>query len=358
MSQYVYQTSCPDPYDCDLHVYYNAQIVNSDSTPKIASYNDIRYDPLIDTPNDYHLIVVRAEIDSSGIPLYIHQDNGLASSDLAYTSAYRVYLEGDGHHASAYVKYVSESNSDPNQSNRYVFSIQHFIMLVNTALNEAFVALDAVASLPTALPPYITYNQDTTLFSLVCDKLYVGAIGVFMNSKLWSMFGNFEYKFYSANDANGKDYEIIVRNRYNNSSTTQLGSPYTDAPCYVMTGEYVVDNIKDLDKLILTTGTIPVAKEFVPALSLSGQPNGLDTSMQIITDFLTNEDSGTSMGHPLYLYLPTVYRLIDLVGTTPVSNININVMWQSKDGTIRPVIMNPYSSMCVKLMFQKKYPFA
>jgi hypothetical protein len=339
--------------DDDEHIYYNIRIVNSTNTPVNAVYNEYRTEPLIDTPGEYHLAVIRAEIDSAGIPLYIHRDNGLAAANPSYTSNYRVYMEYGGDSASAYVKYVSENANDANQSNRYVYSINHFLKMVNAAFLEAFNALDVLAALPSTLPPYIIYNADTSLFTFVAHTAYENAIGVFMNTELWSMFGNFEYQFHSNSSAVGKDYQIVIRNRFNNIGTTALSAPYVNAAAYLMNGEFVVNNCSDLDRLVLVSSTLPISKEFVPSLSDAGAPTGLDSSLHIITDFLTSSEQTVNRASS-YAYVPTIYRYIDCVGSSPITNINIAVYWMSKRGILYPVVLNGHSFITMKLMFQKK----
>jgi hypothetical protein len=316
-------------------------------------YHEDKITPLLENPSDYHLIVARASVDSACIPLFIFKDNGLLHSDPSYVSQYRLCLSYQANNAPVYIKFKSES-LDVNASNRHVYSINHFIKLLNTALSEAFTDLTNLGALPSLLTPYFIYDIDTSLFSLVVEKTYENAIHLYMNSRLFSIFSNFEHVKCNIGDANAKEYEIVIRNRYNNNTTTNLPSPLVNQPAFIMTGEYINDTIKDMNKLILTTSGIPVSEENMPKLNSDGSVSSINTTMAIITDFVTNEDEKSSLGRHVYVYNPSIYRKIDLTGSRPLHTIDIQMYWQSRDGSIHRVMIPPYSKMSVKLLFSTK----
>jgi hypothetical protein len=83
-------------------------------------------------------------------------------------------------------------------------------------------------------------------------------------------------------------------------------------------------------------------------LSASGNNSNI---AQVITDLA----SGDLCYKPSLLYEPTAqFRLIDMVGNTPLTNINIQVFWKSKLGNFVPFRLATGNSCSMKLLFTKK----
>lgn len=347
------------------HIYVNATIANPSLVPIFAVYNDNRTQPILGRPGDYYMAVIRAEIDTGVLPMMWFRDNRLATTDPLYTSDYRVTITFGPYEAFRYVKWEAESVRDQSDLERPILSAQHFLRLVNAAFLGAFNAVVAAAAvdavvLPSAVAPYLQLEDDRTV-SFVVPKLYnndlSGApwdIDVHFNTALFQKFDAW-LAFNNGPQTNGKDYLMRVVNLFNNSGTTAYDAPVVNEACFVMRSAYASGKLKDLDKIILTTATVPVAREFVPVLDRgTGQALGSDASSAIITDFAANEDAVAGAGRPTFVYNASVYRFIDLVGTYPMNNVTISVYTQDRYGIVRPLYVPPLACMSIKILFQKK----
>ena len=68
-----------------------------------------------------------------------------------------------------------------------------------------------------------------------------------------------------------------------------------------------------------------------------------------INDFIVN----TSQGMPeLVIYEPSILRFYQLYQTSPLVSINIFLTYADKQGDIYPILISPFNSIGLKLMFR------
>ena len=73
-----------------------------------------------------------------------------------------------------------------------------------------------------------------------------------------------------------------------------------------------------------------------------------------MTDFQIDADDLVQTSNQL-VYLPTAeYRLIDLLGDTPINAIDINIYWTDQFGTYHQLILARNTQCSVKLLFRNK----
>jgi len=348
MSKIFYKPS--DTTYTDTHTYYNATIVNSTNVPTVANYSDNRDEELLTDPEHWHLSIERADIDALYIPIF-HFIPG----------AYKVFISYGVVSSTQDLVYVSESTLTPLDSLKPVYSINHFLKMVNDALALAFNAVSSVIPLAfrPAYPPGFVYDPNTKLFALVAETTYdtevpPSGIAIFigLNTRLFNMLsGGWDAKYYGPGSP-ALDYNFRVYNQKNNIIT--ISDPAGVIPtkfAYEMKAEYVSSNLKDAIKLVLTT-TMPIAREYIPALE-GGIATGGNSTQAILTDFSIGSQPD-DVGRPGYLYIAQYPRNIDLVGNIPVRNITIAVYWQDRAGVLYPVYVPPHSCFTIKMAFKRK----
>lgn len=260
--------------------------------------------------------------------------------------------------------------------------------------------------------PYLEYNPTTQLISLVASTAYhnvnftddLQPLKIWFNTNLWNFFTNFE-KLYNGNtpalyNTNGKNYNIIVKpTGINDAVIPAIYEDFgTDVSGYRMSQEFVtLYDWNALRNIVFFTSAIPIRSEGIPAdifapwnvsttysagvrvsytnstyeslqnSNVGNQPDisptywkiaaniGSSASYQpILTDFQISVENGPE-ARSYAQYVPTSeYRLIDLTGTTPLNNIDIQVYWQDKFRTLYPLYINPLDSLDMKLLFRRK----
>jgi hypothetical protein len=327
----------------DDHIYYNAFGTNTSNTDQAITYKDIFTSPIVKNPSEYHLAIVRFKIPATQA-IFVFQDN-----------TYYVTLSYGGNDYSTVVSYVQDDLTNSNNRNLYFYN--DFIQAINTAFATSFTALKtAHAGAPPTIAPYITYNASTSIFTLWGDTPYdpalamASTITIWMNWPLFEKFGNFPSNFNGYNNANYKDFQLILIFRYNNevTGTPNLLFQTQETPR--------LGAINTLYSILLTT-QMPVKSEFIPASPLSlDKTTSSSNSQKILTDFepsfSPNEDI-TSTGYFQFAQIGP-YRYIDLATDQPLNQIDFQVYYTDSQGVITPLTIPPGFSFTVKIMLEKK----
>jgi hypothetical protein len=133
------------------------------------------------------------------------------------------------------------------------------------------------------------------------------------------------------------------------------GSPI---PCVKVNQEYsTISNWSPVSSIVFTSNTIPIISNQLSApliYSESGvlQFGGNNSNFaQIITDLETNE----LCYKPNLMYNPSAqYRIVSMVGSQSLSNIDVSVFWKSRLGILYPLLLISGSSCTLKFLFTKK----
>ena len=112
-----------------------------------------------------------------------------------------------------------------------------------------------------------------------------------------------------------------------------------------------------ITSIVFTSNTLPVVPANIssPLLFINGEVynNGGNNSniSQVVTDFVSDD----GIYKPNIVYTPTAqYRLINLVGNTPIYNLDLNVYWKSRTGVLQPFKLSSGSTATIKLLFTRK----
>jgi len=278
--------------------------------------------------------------------------------------AYSFTLKYQEHEVQQYVQFISQKNTpkpvssgvltlqDVSSDYYYINSFQYFINLLNTALSDAYTALNTLSggSLGT-YPPFLTYSEGLLIMNadvLHYDNALDNPIYIYVNSAMYELLNGF-LTSESKDLTNGKNYLIQM---INNGNTISLEN-YDSIP---MIQEYSsMESWCPVQSILITTNNIPVYPEVV------GNPNvfepkqeyntNANQNLNIITNFSVNLDNPTA-------YLPSVsysttnnYRYIDLMQSQHLTNIDIKVYWRDKYSRIHPLYLLPQTSSYFDLVF-------
>lgn len=115
-----------------------------------------------------------------------------------------------------------------------------------------------------------------------------------------------------------------------------------------------IDTWTPVNAIVFTTTSIPIiVNQFTASSSIGSSPpsSSLDNAFAfVITDLQSNQQGY----RPNILLTPKIYRMIDLTGNQPLKNIDINVFWRTKTGTLIPFTLASGAMSSIKLLFQKK----
>lgn len=387
---------------------------NPTHAPTPAVFSETRSQPLISKPEDYFMSVVRFQVPGQFIPMFLDIGYfGGVNPNVTYNSITLSYSGTDSQVHLIYVPqdltqpvpppppppatpspwnsltvyglgdytffnmqiYVSltagnvgnQPNISPanwqltaaftSQSLLYyaVYSYQQFVDEINVALATAFGFLPLPVLSPVLQVPYMIYDSVTNLFSIIVDQRLPGlGFQMFMNDILYGFFvPSFDVITHTYGDILGKDIEILLKNNHNNNYTPS--PPVAGVSFYQMIQERpTIDNFYAVKTILFTINNVPIRSEYIPSGTTS-QNKVNNNFLPIMTDFvpaLTNK-AGDLLSEITY-YPTAEYRLIDLIGSDPLSTIDIQVYWTDNYLRIYPLLIYPHDLINIKILFRNK----
>lgn len=365
------------------HIYYNLNIINNqkdvNAPPPVLRFEETRNNPYLLNPSEYYCSVVRFQMDTPSLPLFIPIiETGQANPDKTiYTITLSYDYLGTTYDAQESIIFESENLNEPAPSPPltsqdistqyyYLGSFFHWITLVNKTFETAYNNLNAQitgagGALPSANIPFMEWDPITATAILDADELgyndaLANPIKIFFNNPMFNLFCSFDFDFLGYNQPAGKNYRLNV---YNVNNTNRLLLPtYTALQMYQ---EYSTAPLWcPISSIVFTTSLLPITPSLVSVPKTFGSNSSLISSgnnsaiNSILTDFEVALTKGTE-------YLPQInytpageYRLIDLIGNNPLSSIELTVYWMDKFNNLHPFYLNSGCSANLKLMFRKK----
>jgi len=376
-------------------VYYDVTITNLegiDSVPPVLYFNETRNSPFILDPESYYLSIVRFTLDTPSLPVFqpeivpnqSNRDLTIYTITLSWTDP----VGGVTFNQQQPIIWSPQIESSPppappsqtstglqNNSTGYyeVLNYQYWIYLINQTFLTCFNNLNAQVTgaglvLPTTHAPSMSW--DTTNFLAIMSADVAGYntsassnIGIYFNPAMFQLFSSFPcfIKSYVTATA-GKNVQIqpLGFGGANIVDFPPSAAPASQYKAYQIVQEYSTVSLwTPITSVVFTSNTLPIVPNNIsaPLLFINGQVynNGGNNSniSQVITDFV----SDTGIYKPNIVYTPTAqYRLVNLVGNTPVYNLDINVFWKDRVGVLQPFRLTSGSTATIKILFTRKNP--
>ena len=354
-------------------IYYDITVSNLSSVeapPPILYFNETRNNPFIIDPESYYLSIVRFTLDTTTLPIIqpqiqpnqANRDLTLYSFTLSWTNPvapfqefnYQQFVIYEPQNLGAIVPSPPSQTDNKLQNNGTgyydIYSTQYWIYLINKALVSAYAGLNALVvgaglALPSPNAPVMTWVNETNTAVLNCDNAgyndsTANYISIWMNSNMYQLFSSFPVIIYGLSTTGlGKNVRI---------ATTSLGGANLIQfppvlPTYTaiqVVQEYSTVAVwTPITSIVFTSNTLPIVPNQVsaPLLFFNGSKfssGGNNSNIsQVITDFV----GGDGIYKPSITYLPTAqYRLVSLMGNTPVYNLDVEVFYKNRVGELVP----------------------
>lgn len=366
-------------------VYFNVEIPynpNGDGVSP-AIYRAQLNQPILDNPQDYHMAVVRFQVSGINIPIFIARILPFPNTDLNKT----IYSVGLGYTGifsdQEYVEFVqSDFTATPSlpltashpvvdyTPYYYVFDYQDFLTMINNALRDAFTNLGGKVVLPVgAVAPYFIFDPISERISLIAQQAYydladnngqipappANPITIYVNSQLFHFLDAMLVVDLAVNSSTGRDEQMIVKNFSDTNWYWPSGPaiPAGNATLLQMQQQYpALSDWNSIQSIQLVSNVLPINKEFVP--SFNPLSNGVVNSLGIISDFIPLVDFGPEFRTSIEFVANGPWRLIDMYGDTPVTQVDLYFYWTDELGTQRVINVPVGKVVTAKLMFIKK----
>lgn len=383
------------------NVYYNLTI-RALEKPVLAEFFETRQDIILDDPNDYYMTIARFTVPLNSLPIFIFKieegitqnnvDRGTYAVSLVHNASGDIFTEN--------LQYINEGvfpvPVPPSQNNGkqliteyyYVYSYQHMINMINTALATAFTALQtAHPTIYSSNPPFFYYDENSELISLVAQKtydtdgffinvspgpiqtLFPQEIKIYSNTSLLTLLDGFDVFFEGFNNSpliasfniRSSPFNRNVYFPLNVSPTDLLINPINDlAPTAFIsaTQEYTTLVFwNSFRNLLFVTNTIPIKNEYLPTINSINNPiggEGINNFFPILTDFEPLlERAGNTRGLLNYT-AEGQYRLTDMQSNLPLRKFDIKLFWVDQDNNLYPMTIFPFTQVKIKFLFVRK----
>lgn len=361
------------------HVYVNVCVTeqrNVEGNPEavLAKVSQVSNIPILEDPSQYYMAIIRFFANTSLIPIIVMAGYKAYQEPLQpNTLNYSVTLGFGGQFARQHVVWIPQTDAElppltydsdgnrtsPNASNSqyfYLFSYVHFMSLINNAFQTAFiVAATTIVGFPAGVTaaPRLVYDAKTQLFSIYAETGYdykgITPVDIYMNRELFEYFQNSWNSFQngyinSAPLTHGNDVQILLTD----TTTNHITSPFVG---YSFEQEFSTLSLwPDAYKIVFTSGGLPIVKEYTQ----DSQTDQNTPLLPIVTDFIPIASTGPDIRTNV-LYAPTAqYRFIDLVGTTPLYNLDFQAFWVDSANNYYPLYTPHYDCVDLKIVFVKK----
>jgi hypothetical protein len=377
-------------------VYYDVTITNLegvDTVPPVLYFNETRNSPFILDPESYYLSIVRFTLDTPSLPVFqpeivpnqSNRDLTIYTVSLSWTNPVAPFQTFNQQQPVIWSPQIvasplpappsQTSNKLQNNSTGYyeTLNYQYWIYLINQTFIQCFANLNAqvVAAalvLPTIHAPVLSWDTVNNIAIMNADVAGYNTssanhIGIYFNPAMFQLFSSFPCFILSYQTAvAGKNVQIqpLGFGGANIVEFPPSAPPASQYQAYQIVQEYsTVALWTPITSIVFTSNTLPIVPNNIsaPLLFINGQifNNGGNNSniSQVITDFV----SDTGIYKPSIVYTPTAqYRLVNLVGNTPVYNLDINVFWKDRVGVLQPFRLTSGSTATIKILFQRKNP--
>lgn len=322
--------------------YYNLTITRKNDDPNnlIASFSETRVEPIVDKATDYEMAVIRFDLPTINIPIFIWPTIDVWYMSITYKTS--VFTRP--------VPFIPNQNlsNAPKYFGQAIWHYADYVDCINLSIQQCFADFQAdpvyltipLADRPTE-PPRMTYNGQTNRLSIYYPLQYdltkPDPIYLYFSNLLFTIFPAFQ-NFSDPSNPILSSY-LIVKDKRNNKVTVN-GKQYLR-----ITEEWPeLFAWSDFQTIVLETDSIPVSNEFI-----AGQKN---ISRKVLTDF--EPAVGTNDQSNIQLLPKGDLRFYDMFSDHELRTMDMKIFWQGKDGRVFPLFVSGSDRLTIKLLIKKK----
>jgi hypothetical protein len=246
---------------------------------------------------------------------------------------------------------------DSGEYNIYTF--QQYLNQINLAFAQAFTEAKTNTNFTPTQPPFLVFNPESKLFNLTCEGQYLtlntdgsNQYQIVMNNALYQKFIFPSRIFTSVLDITNDPmpFQSILLENYGYNASAGTGSISVPQFINMYQEQSTIYALNDLTRIIIGTSQIPVSGDGEGTLfTNTGATN--NNSLNMITDFIPDTTTITN-AEPI-IYVPAgILRWYNLYAQQPFSKIDIVMYYETKDGLVKPLLLNAGEYFSTKLEFK------
>lgn len=325
------------------NIYYNANFVNTTSQAITAEYNSYRNTVIVSSPREYYMKIENFVISDLLLPIMTLLPNSLSVTIDATSTGGSVARE--------YLPIIN--NSSASSASGRIYNIEIFVEMVNIGLRAAHIASGALGNTP------VLYYDGNGIFSFIIDYVYfTNGTELWFNTLLGQKLSSFVLYFNSYNNNDILSDGRVFRLTYYPSATNRFSqfppasqnpsAPYL-YPLIKVDQPYVSTFLlSDVQRLVVTTSQMPTLREYI-----TGLPNqNINVTLGIL--FSVPVNGSFNVKSERIEYRPAQQRFIDLVSQEPLNIIDYKISYQTTDGRLNDIRIEPGQSFGITFAFVHK----
>lgn len=354
------------------NIYQNIRISggNDYDSNYAATYNVNKTIPIVNKGSDYYLSVVSMSIPTDEIPILtatplanqpdpntLQTGLGIEYNGITYFTRLTFIPQGLG--VGGIVNPPVQNQPEPVVNPYYfIYSITPYLTMINNALAAMYTASGLDVVYPGVKAPFVYLNETTNRLVFVVGEdlvaLYTaGTFNILFNEELVTYLNAFS-TYYNETRPDAP-YELVMTDSGNtcNENGGSMRENLLDTYRFYSQEFYGLSNWVSLNRIIVTSNTIPINGEFLSgrvSQGASDQSVTMPILMEFQPDILIVSQARTGI-----TYSPSAqYRLVDITSENPITNLNIVVYWEDMSGRLFPLYVSPYKCINIKIGFFKK----
>lgn len=335
--------------------YIDINVQNSSNTRQPASFIINRTAPFLSNPNhEYFASVIRFTVPLSSQPLFLfYKDTFYVSITLNGITATNplIFQQTDFNRDQAFQNPIGDLMGG-------VYNYDALATMVNNAIKACCTTLGITGQIP-----YIYHNCIEHIYTVYAPLSWSDTYPytnnsipkLYFNKLLQTLFVNFNSISYNnAVDNNLKDYLIVVSNNNNNIYTDSNNVKW-------LTNQQEWNSVQytnSLSNISIVSNALPYSGDSLNNILLN-QNTAQSGAIKSISDFeLDKSEAGVQRG--IAQYTSQNNRYLDLTGNNKLTSLDMSFFcfYEELVGTAlspyQPLILNPFDTLTLKLMFKRK----
>lgn len=297
--------------------------------------------PIIDRPSDYHMIIERFFVPSYSTPAYIWNPDLPGVVNLTYN--------GITEKQPLINTFILPKNTLGFEN--FLYLVQDWIVLVNTAYETCLNTLKASAGAPAAATaPYFKLDTSTGLISLYAEEAYysralalpieVGA-DIIVQKQIMFIKADFTstQSYVYTLDKYPHTFEIEAIGGNNYIKQTQEGS-----------SSFAFNPIQ---KILILSSTIPVRAQYTQLNSQATDEQSGTNALNILQDFKVTSENAIGETRKGITYIPNKRIPLDLVNETPLKQMDLSVYFTDVNNNLYPITLLRGEQFDIKISFSR-----
>jgi hypothetical protein len=251
---------------------------------------------------------------------------------------------------------VQDLNIQRSDPYYYCYSYEHFVNLVNVAVEKSWLNQLTPGSAPGigyGKCPKFSYDDSKYTFRWDIPTAFAANVAHGATDG-WSVcwneaFDNLVNNFNALNDGSG---HYILEDTLSALTNTVSGN-------IILNQDYpTTDAFNSAQRIVCTTSSIPIAADYFAAPYDQNSLGGLSNTEKVLVDVSLDFDNNVGAQRSVFVYSPQLYQISDMESTLPLTRISFKFEWFDSLNQRHEIPLRQSDTITVKLgFFSKRLPF-